>query len=713
MTGSVRTAFGFLGAVFVVVCSQVACNGTDEATPPEADRLATRPIPLRCVDLGPRPGLAKPVRLWPQLAFDGPVQVLHDPKAGIVYVVEVVGRVRRFSDRRDVAIADVIVDVSSRIWKPGIEDGLLGVALERDASGAVTSMILKLTMPPTLPFTKDRVVVARIQSRDGGASFAGDTFEELLSIDSPNAQHHGGPPAFGPDGFLYVPVGDGGIGFSDAAEDLKELRGKILRIDVHGKSPYAIPPSNPFVGRSGVRPEIFARGFRNPFGWSFDDESSALWVGDVGDARFEELDRVTSGADYGWPKREGFACARPPCADGDSTPPLFVYPHAGAAAIVAGPVYRGARFPELVGRVIVGDYVGGRIDGISRTTGGDDRVLVDETGDLIISLATNPAGEIVFSDYRYIYELDRRTSGTPLPKTLSATGCIDLADPKNAPKGFVPYRIGMPLWSDGAEKARWLAIPGDKSMQVNPDDSLEVPVGTVAVKSFFWRDKPVETRLLVRHGEGDWAGYSYAWRDDGKDADLMEYGGTRDLGDLLWTFPTSSGCMGCHTQAAGRTLGLDIAQLNRRITVSGARVPQLEVFQRLGLLQGPLAHTALLQRFPRYEDTEANPATWSRAYLHANCSHCHREGAPGYGNMNFTYTSPLGAKGCNLSPSSTDLGLDGARILAPGAPDRSIVLQRMQSTEWGTRMPPAGTNKVDEVAVGYLRRWIEDLKTCD
>ena len=693
------------------VALPLAC---DSAPAPlrEPDRFESRPIPLSCVSFGPRPGLAKAVPAYPALSFYGAVHVVADPGTQTVFVAETPGTIRRFADRPDVASSDLVADLRGVVVRANVEDGLLGLAPERGESGAIESLVVKYTTKPSSNAYKSRLVVARIRSRDGGATFAADSLEEILSIDSPGGVHYGGPPAFGTDGLLYVPTGDGGFGFADSASDLGGLRGKVLRIDVRGRSGYTVPAQNPFVGRAGARGEIFAYGFRNPFGWVFDTESDALWVGDVGEFRFEELSHVTAGANLGWPRREGPTCVIEPCVDGDSILPVFSYPHAGAAAIVGGPVYRGARFPELLGRVIVGDYVGGRIDAISRTRGGEDIAHVDETGLPIISFAENARGEILFSDGLVLHELDRRQGGTRLPALLSRTGCVDLKTPLEAPKGFIPYRIGMPLWSDGTEKARWIALPEGSTMKVLDDGSLEAPVGTVAVKSFFWHDKPLETRLLVRHSDGEWAGYSYAWRDDGKEADLLEYGGKKELPDLSWTFPTDSLCMGCHTKAAARTLGLEIAQLNRRITVAGERVSQLEVFEKLGIVQGPLPPMPLLPRFPRREDANAPPDEWARAYLHANCSHCHRPEGPGYGKMSFLFTAAPGDEGCDVEPSSADLGVPDARIVAPGSPDRSLVVQRMLSLDEARRMPPTGTKKVDDLAVGVLRRWIGDLKTC-
>jgi len=193
----------------------------------------------------------------------------------------------------------------------------------------------------------------------------------LLTIPHPLfANHNGGQLQFGPDGYLYIGTGDGGSAGdpSNHAQDLSQLLGKLLRIDVDHGTPYAIPASNPFVARSGARGEVWAYGLRNPWRFSFDRASGDLWIGDVGQDAYEEVDlqRASSigGENYGWRRMEGFHCYNPAsnCADASFALPIIEYPHAqGACSISGGYRYRGTQVPALAGGYLYGDYCTGAI----------------------------------------------------------------------------------------------------------------------------------------------------------------------------------------------------------------------------------------------------------------------------------------------------------------------------------------------------------------
>jgi glucose/arabinose dehydrogenase len=203
------------------------------------------------------------------------------------------------------------------------------------------------------------------------------TRRQVLVIAQPYANHNGGGMAFGPDGYLYIGMGDGGSGGDpqQRAQNLNSLLGKMLRIDVNGTSPgraYRIPSTNPYVGRSGLD-EIWSNGLRNPWRWSFDRLTGDLWIGDVGQGTWEEVDRSTAasgrgrGLNYGWDVLEGRHCFEPAsgCSTSGKTMPMVEYAHASSGgancSITGGYVYRGVRFPLLRGGYVFGDYCSGRI----------------------------------------------------------------------------------------------------------------------------------------------------------------------------------------------------------------------------------------------------------------------------------------------------------------------------------------------------------------
>ncbi len=230
----------------------------------------------------------------------------------------------------------------------------------------------------------------------------------LLTIPHPDfANHNGGQLQFGPDGYLYIGTGDGGSAGdpNNHAQDLTQLLGKILRIDVDHGSPYAIPASNPFFGSSSARGEIWAYGLRNPWRFSFDRSTGDLWIGDVGQDTYEEVDLqpATSigGENYGWRKMEGFHCYNPStnCTDPSFTMPILEYSHAqGACSITGGYRYRGFQIPSLKGAYLYGDYCTGTIWTATQTNGVWTSKTLFTTTISISSFGEDVSGELYVMD---------------------------------------------------------------------------------------------------------------------------------------------------------------------------------------------------------------------------------------------------------------------------------------------------------------------------
>ncbi len=341
-----------------------------------------------------RTGFAKPVAV--ANAGDG---------TGRLFVVEQAGRIRIVT-KAGALLAAPFLDIHTRVACCG-ERGLLGLAFHPAYR----------TNGRFYVYYTDRsgsLVVAEYRRSSTNRNRASTTERRLLRIPHPTfANHNGGQLAFGADGYLYIGTGDGGSGGDPHgnAQNLRSLLGKILRVapNVTSATPaYRIPATNPWAASATVRREIWAYGLRNPWRFSFDRRTHDLWIGDVGQATYEEVDRALHatgggrGANFGWNQFEAFACFKGPCTSTGKTFPLASYTHAsGNCSVTGGYVYRGARYPVLAGRYLFGDYCSGRIwmvtaNGASRQS----PVLLRDTTVSISAFGQDEAGELYVVDYR-------------------------------------------------------------------------------------------------------------------------------------------------------------------------------------------------------------------------------------------------------------------------------------------------------------------------
>jgi len=311
--------------------------------------------------------------------------------------------------------------------------------------------------------------------------------------------------------------------------------------------------------------------------------------------------------------------------------------------------------------------------------------------------------------------------GDPFPATLLATGCFTAVDLRVPVSGVIPYAVNSPLWSDGAEKHRYMVIPDGGKIQVGTDGDFQFPVGTMLLKTFELADKMLETRFLVHHADGDWAGYTYVWDESGANSATLlgEDAARRFIGELQWIFPGREACLSCHTKAAGRSLGPELGQLNGLFTYPGnRRANQLRTLEHLGLFQKPLGDVSNLP-------VMATPALAStgtleqraRSYLHSNCSHCHRPGGlfdkGDLPTFDLRYDIPLLQTGSfNRDPIRGALGVQGAKLLRPGASAQSTIATRMGTTVPNWRMPAIGTSELDPVGIKVVNAWIDAFTPC-
>jgi glucose/arabinose dehydrogenase len=293
------------------------------------------------------------------LRFQEPLGIVQAPGESRFFIVEKAGTVQAVSNGTKTQVLDIRSRVNSN---PG-EAGLLGLAFHPRWQQN-HQVFVNYTAPSDTTTSHLHTTISRFSSSDGGATIDPASGQVLIDFDQPFENHNGGSTVFGPDGFLYLGLGDGGSGGDPQGngQNTNVLLGKLLRIDVDSASPYAIPPTNPFA-TSGGRPEVYAYGLRNPWRFSFDRVTGDLWLGDVGQNAWEEVDRIQSGGNYGWNHREGMHCYPPGTTScpGAFIDPVVEYSHSEGIAITGGFVYRGTAIPTLVGQYVFGDFGSGTI----------------------------------------------------------------------------------------------------------------------------------------------------------------------------------------------------------------------------------------------------------------------------------------------------------------------------------------------------------------
>ena len=337
--------------------------------------------------------------------FSSPVFVTHSGDgSGRLYIVEQTGRIKILLNGS--VLATPFLNIAAKITNGG-ERGLLGLAFHPDYK---TNRKFYVNYTNT---SGDTVVAEYLRSTGSANVADAGSARILLTIDQPYSNHNGGMLAFGPDRYLYVGMGDGGSAGDpgNRAQNVNNLLGKILRIDVDNKDTgkqYATPSSNPFDGATNGADEVWSYGLRNPWRFSFDRRTGDLWIGDVGQNRWEEIDRSTAGAsgagrgvNYGWRVMEGNACYSPSsgCNTSGKTRPIAVYSHSVGCSVTGGYVYRGAQYRELVGGYLFGDYCSGRIWALrAHGPASQSPVLMADTSLNISSLGEGQDGRLYVTD---------------------------------------------------------------------------------------------------------------------------------------------------------------------------------------------------------------------------------------------------------------------------------------------------------------------------
>ena len=332
--------------------------------------------------------------------LSNPVYVTHaGDGSGRLFVVEQAGIIRII--QKGALLSTPFLDIRDRVESGG-EKGLLSVAFHNNYESNRRFFVDYTTRRGGQ--LKTFIAEYKVSATD--PNVADPTSERvLLEIDQPFSNHNGGLVKFGPDGMLYIGMGDGGAGGDPLGhgQNLNTLLGALLRIDVDGGSPYAIPSDNPFVGEAGARGEIWAYGLRNPWRFSFDRCKGRLFLADVGQNSWEEVDLIEKGGNYGWNIMEGAHCFKPPTGCNTTGLKLPIAEYANPAlgcSIIGGYVYRGKQHAELMGRYFFGDFCSGRLWSLTEaTSGGWAMTELLQTGLSISSFGEDEEGEVYIVDY--------------------------------------------------------------------------------------------------------------------------------------------------------------------------------------------------------------------------------------------------------------------------------------------------------------------------
>lgn len=524
--------------------------------------------------------------------------------------------------------------------------------------------------------------------------------------------------------------------------------------------------------------EHIALGTRNPWKMAVDpvDGDIALFnVGSNSGDDFEEVELVSQGYNGGWPYLEGEVSQTSetgrtpppslyaPTALGIETKPLAYWGHSTGRTASGGLFYHGAQWPSLDSHLLFSDHTGKQIWALDYKTAGAPSATYAETDGVkvpsnytvrqlvgttisIRQMAAGPTGEDIYiAGANTIHLLSNSATPNPEPPALlSQTGAFTNLANLTPRAGLIPFQPASQLWSDRAAKQRWIAVPNtdgtageydqeSEKITFSKDAEWAYPIGTVLIKNFALpldlRDednpatlKNIETRFLVRGEDGNYFYFTYRWREDGSDADLVSSEEeTRpvaitnldgSLGTQYWDYPSRNQCVECHQSTSGDVLGMKSRQLNHSILYpsSGNTANQLTTFANLGLFD-QCPDFSNLDSELKSVSIDDMTSSWEhrvRSYLDSNCSYCHRpESEAGRAIFDTLLTTPLLLSDIlNEEPGAGDLGVAGAHIVTPGSPAQSVLYLRDSSNEPEEMMPPLGRRIADDEYLAVLEAWI-------
>jgi glucose/arabinose dehydrogenase len=697
------------------------------------------------------------------VTFEQPIAIASPPgETNRLFIAERTGRIMLVTNLAAPTKTEFIDLRLDELVSNFVESGLLGLAFHPGYATNGYFFVYRTIMGTTDGATfglHDEVARFQVDPLNPNRALP-ESKTRILAQHDINEQHNAGDLQFGPDGYLYISIGDsapppGSQPHLPQAID-EHFFGSILRIDVDKRpgnlapnpligstTNYFVPADNPFVtvtefnelavDPARIRSEIYAVGLRNPWRINFDSVTGDLYCADVGADKAEEVNLIVPGGNYGWPFLEGNISGPNglPVPRGFlSRKPLYAYAHGSGfrqgGCIIGGLVYRGNGIPQLQGAYVFGDHRHGRIWALRQNV--TNGVTVEYVGNHFNLttfgidprnrdvLAANLDGQIVRITYRAPEE-------AVYPRTLVDTGAFADLKALEPNPGIVSYDINVPFWSDNAIKTRWFSLPADATIGFSASNNWLFPFGTVWIKHFELEmtngvpssSRRIETRFLVKTELGVY-GLTYRWGSSKTNAALVPEEGMeeeftiRDRGTTriqTWYYPGRADCLRCHTPQGGYAIGFNTAQLNR--SIQGKVGNQIESLSAAAYFDREVGN---IRSHPVLAD--ATNSAWPiqyrfRSYLAANCAQCHYPGgppaaAPAYWDARFT--KPISEAHIVNAPSAY-YG-EPWRIIKPGDLDNSLLLHKINGS-FGVRMPPLATSVLDSDAIALVTEYVQTL----
>ncbi len=681
------------------------------------------------------------------------IRINRIPETRDYLAIEKGGTVTKFS-WDDIDETRVVLDMKDIVMAKG-ESGMLDVAFHPQFHNESSEHYREIYLAYNYAF--DPVDEQRNFLRLSRFYFSEDlntinrTSEEILIQQfSSNPNHNAAKLFFDGEEYLYFTIGDEG-----GAYDLyrngqlldRELFSGIIRIDINNDSSrshpirrqparsfgvpagypenftrnYMIPNDNPWVDASGrYLEEFYAIGLRNPFTATLDREGGGIWVGDVGQEGQEEITFMTKGTNGQWPYMEGRIRHQetPENLLGIEAIPAVTYGRGDGKSVICGYVYQGEIHAELKNTLIYGDFITGNI--WSYDPERDESKVLSGSGKQVLQFFEGPDDEIYFLALGgEIYQLEAPVP-SDIPMLLSETGVFDDLSTLTPTQGIVPYEINTPLWSDGAEKQRWVSVPNDRLVGYEKNDQWIFRSGTVFIKHFEMEmgggvTRRLETRFLIKDSRGRAYGISYKWNESGTDANLIPAVETPvDTLEFLdgtrraWNYPSRSQCLQCHTEQSDFVLGVKTAQLNRPITWNGEHHEnQVILWEEIGLFTETHDFSSM-PKMSAISDTAASSLNRFKSYLDANCSGCHQPEAVAP-QFDARFSTPIEMQDLIYNDTDGFNSIETNHIITPGNPNSSELFRRDAEEEASWRMPPLARNMVDGEYIEFLREFIKEL----